>query len=143
MPRALNSAGAAAGEASQCGARPHWELIRLDCPEADRRNLPLLATLELVAQLLPLLEVAHSRVLDCRDVHKHVLRAVVGLDETVTFLGIKPLYSTVTHRSSSIRIFSFQRLRWTGPHFNFGKRPRLRTATESGQRPRRNTISQR
>src|SRR6266446_2153295 len=74
----------------------------LGCLETDCRNLSLLATLELVAQLLTLLEVADAGALDRRDMNEHVLRAVVRLDEAVTLLGVEPFNGTDTHRVSSI-----------------------------------------
>src|SRR6266478_3577091 len=87
--------------------------------KTDCRNLSLLASLELVAQLLTLLEAAEAGALDRRDVNEHVLRAVVRLDEAVTLLGVEPFNGTDTHKASSIE--SDPTLSSAQSHFNFGK----------------------
>ena len=63
----------------------------------NRGRLALLAAFHLVAELLALLQIANSRLFDGRNVHEHVLRAIVGLDEPVTPLGVKPLYGSGSH----------------------------------------------
>src|SRR5215831_4745647 len=63
----------------------------------NRGRLALLAALHLVAELLALVQIAHSRPFDRRNVHEHVLRAIVGLDEAVALLGVEPLYGSSSH----------------------------------------------
>src|SRR6266446_6126347 len=74
--------------ASRCG------LFR---PKGDGRGLALLAALELVAELLALLQIAHPGLLDGRDVDEHVLRAVIGLDEAIALLCVEPLHGSGSH----------------------------------------------
>ena len=63
----------------------------------NRGRLALLAALQLVAELLALVQIANSRLFDGGNVHEHVLRAIVGLDEPVTSLGAEPLYGSSSH----------------------------------------------
>src|SRR5215469_789423 len=64
----------------------------------DRGRLALLAALHPVAELLALVQISNSRPFDGRNVHEHVLRAIVGLDEAVALLGVEPLYGSSSHR---------------------------------------------
>src|SRR5712691_5043428 len=74
------------------GRRAAWsELFRA---EVYRRGLALLAALELESELLAFPQIAHPRPLDGGDMDKNVLGTVVGLDETVALLRVKPLYCT-------------------------------------------------
>ena len=43
------------------------------------------------------MQTSNSRPFDGRNVHEHVLRAIVGLDEPVTSLGAEPLYGSSSH----------------------------------------------
>src|SRR5215207_4740035 len=70
-------------------------------PKIDRGGLALVAALELEAHALALMEMPEARPLDGRDMHEHVLRAVLRLDEAITFLGIEPLYGSDRHRRPS------------------------------------------
>ena len=63
----------------------------------NRGRLALLAAFHLVAELLALVQIANSRPFDGRNVHEHILRAIVGLDEAVTLLGVEPLYGSSSH----------------------------------------------
>src|SRR5215467_8150897 len=63
----------------------------------NRGRLALLTALHLVAELLALVQIAHSRPFDSRNMHEHVLRAIVGLDEAVALLGVEPLYGSSSH----------------------------------------------
>ena len=63
----------------------------------NRGRLALLAAFHLVAELLALLQIANSRLFDGRNVHEHVLRAIVGLEEAVALLGVEPLYGSSSH----------------------------------------------
>ena len=67
------------------------------CSKRNRGRLALLAALHLVAELLALVQIANSRAFDGRNVHEHVLRAIVGLDEAVALLGVEPLYGSSSH----------------------------------------------
>ena len=51
-----------------------------------RGDLALLAALDLVADLLALIEGAQIGALDGRNMHEHILRAVIGLNETIALL---------------------------------------------------------
>src|SRR5215475_8118809 len=63
----------------------------------NRGRLALLTALHLVAELLALVQIAHSGPFDGRNVHEHVLRAIVGLDEAVALLGVEPLYGSSSY----------------------------------------------
>src|SRR5215471_21232517 len=63
----------------------------------NRGRLALLTALYLVAELLALVQIANSGPFDGRNVHEHILRAIVGLDEAVALLGVEPLYSSSSH----------------------------------------------
>jgi hypothetical protein len=62
--------------------------------KVDGRGLTLLATLQLEADRLTLIQGLHPGTLDSRNVDEYVLGAVSRLNETKTLLGVKPLYST-------------------------------------------------
>src|ERR1700694_5601049 len=52
-----------------------------------------------VAHLSTLIEVAQAGLFHGRDVHKHVLAAVVGLNQSKSLSRIEPLHSTGRHVS--------------------------------------------
>jgi hypothetical protein len=70
--------------------------------EVDCRHLALLATLEVEADLLPLVQAAEASTLDRADMNEYVLRAVTRLNEAVSLLGIKPLDRAFRHRVFSL-----------------------------------------
>jgi hypothetical protein len=47
---------------------------------------------------LTLVETVQTRTLDRADVNEDVLRAIIRLDESEAFLGVKPLYGALCHR---------------------------------------------
>src|SRR6266496_5843974 len=65
--------------------------------QIDRGRLAVLASLELVRELLVLAQAAEPGALDRRDVHEHVLGLVVRLDEPEPLAGIEKLYGTGRH----------------------------------------------
>src|SRR5512135_1372258 len=71
--------------------------------EVYRRGLALLAALKLVVELLAFPQIAHSRPFDGGDMNKNIFGAVVGLDETVALLCIKPLNRTRSHSSLPLK----------------------------------------
>src|SRR5215813_12054367 len=50
------------------------------------------------ADLLALVQRAHTSTLNCRDVHKHILRAIVRLNEAVALLSIEKFHSSDRHQ---------------------------------------------
>jgi hypothetical protein len=50
-------------------------------------------------ELLPFVEGAQARSLDCADVNEHILAAVVRLNEAKALLAVEPLYSARTHEN--------------------------------------------
>src|SRR6266478_5462239 len=60
-----------------------------------------------VAHLSALIEVAQAGLFHGRDVHKHVLAAVVGLNKSESLSRIEPLHSTCRHVSLSLGKQSF------------------------------------
>jgi hypothetical protein len=55
-----------------------------------------------IAHLGTLIEVAQAGSFHGRDVHKHVLAAVVGLNKSISFSCIEPLHNTCRHVSHSL-----------------------------------------
>src|SRR5712671_1860572 len=66
--------------------------LQIDCG-----RLAVLPSLELIRDLLVLAQAAESGAFDRRDVHEHVLRFVVGLNEAEPLGGIEKLYGTDRH----------------------------------------------
>src|SRR5438105_2563610 len=64
-----------------------------------RRGLALLAAFELEGDLLAFPQIADSRPLDGRDMNKHVLGAVIGLNKSIALLRVEPLYRADSHSS--------------------------------------------
>jgi hypothetical protein len=50
------------------------------------------------ADLLALVQRTHAGALHCSDVHEHILRAIVRLNEAVALLGIEKLHSSDRHQ---------------------------------------------
>jgi hypothetical protein len=48
--------------------------------------------------LLALVQRAHTSALNCRDVHEHILRAIVRLNEAVALLSIEKFHSSDRHQ---------------------------------------------
>src|SRR6266853_2059695 len=71
--------------------------------EVYRRGLALLAALELIVELLAFPQIAHPRPLDGGNMDKDILGAVIGLDETIALLRIKPLNRTRSHSSLPLK----------------------------------------
>src|SRR5512134_3778646 len=65
--------------------------------QVHRRDAPVAPRLELERDLVLLGQRAHSGPLDGRDVHEHILRAVVGLDEPEAFGGVEELDGASCH----------------------------------------------
>src|SRR5262245_42176797 len=65
-------------------------------PEIRGCQLAALAH-HVVGELLPLVQAAHSRALDCGNVNEHVLAAVVRLDEAESLLCIEELDCALCH----------------------------------------------
>src|ERR1700730_18246478 len=61
-----------------------------------------------VAHLGTFVEVAQARSLHGRDVHKHVLAAIVGLNKSKSLSRVEPLHSTCRHVSLSLKEQSLQ-----------------------------------
>jgi hypothetical protein len=57
----------------------------------------LLAAFHLVAEFLPLVQIADSRPFDGRDVDEHILRTIVRLDKALSLLGVEPFYRPGSH----------------------------------------------
>src|SRR5580704_13753615 len=68
--------------------------------QVDGRSLALLALLELVAELLALIEIAHPGPLDRRDMHEHIGAAGLRLDEAEALLGVEPFDCPSRHYST-------------------------------------------
>ena len=60
--------------------------------QIDRRDLALLAALEVEFQPRALIQIADAGTLHGRDMDENVLRAVIRLDEAITLLSIEPFY---------------------------------------------------
>src|SRR5829696_7612229 len=95
LPRGPRRGWSADGAAGSRGPAPLPQGSGL--LQIDRGGLALVAALELEAHALALNEMPEARPLDGRDMHEHVLRAVLRLDESVAFLGIEPLHGSDRH----------------------------------------------
>jgi hypothetical protein len=69
---------------------------RSDVLEVRSGQLSALAH-DLIVELLPLVQVAHSGALDCGNMHEHVLPAIGRLNEAETLLGIEKFDCTLSH----------------------------------------------
>jgi hypothetical protein len=86
--------GRPSGTLSKMGAAhetPPEELARL---KIDGGGFTLLATLQVEADRLTLVQSLEPCALDRRDMDEHVLGSVGRLNETETLLGVKPFYCT-------------------------------------------------
>jgi len=81
---------------------PGFDFKANDCGKSDRLQIAggLLAALgyDFEADLLALVERAHASTLHCSDVHEHILRAIVRLNEAVALLSIEKFYSSDRHQ---------------------------------------------
>jgi hypothetical protein len=57
----------------------------------------LVVTDQFEADLLAVIEIAHTGALNCGDVNEHVCRAVIRLNEAEALCGIEPLYCSSAH----------------------------------------------
>lgn len=75
-------------------------MTRLEEAQVHRRRLAIAARLGLERNLLTFIEVAKPCALYCRDVHEHVIAAVIRLNEAEAFLTIEPLDDALSHEKS-------------------------------------------
>src|ERR1700752_2216186 len=66
--------------------------LQIDC-----RGLALLAAVDVQADLLSLAPRPEGGALARRNMHNHILRAIIRLDEAVTLGGVEPFHSTGGH----------------------------------------------
>src|SRR5215472_8594125 len=74
---------------------------RLGLLQVHRGGLALLAAFELEAHLLALVQVAEAGALDGRDMHKHIFRPILRLNEAIALLAVEPLHGSDRHRRPS------------------------------------------
>jgi hypothetical protein len=86
--------------------------FRLPKLEIDRRALAPLSLLDIKGDFLALREGRLTGPFDGRNMHEHVFRAVIGLDETIPLLGVEPFNRTLRH--SQLHKHSITRDRATG-----------------------------
>src|SRR3984893_3980075 len=84
------------------------QTVFLDFAEIDSRGLALLSALELVAQLLPLVELTETRALDRGNVNETILRAVIRLNESIALLWVVPFDRTGRHVVRSAMSFRYR-----------------------------------
>src|SRR5580704_11810932 len=72
---------------------------------------------ELVRQLLAFVQARHPGALNRADVNKHILAAVVRLNEAITLLGVEPLHGSSAHalsfRLTRVRRCPCRQCRWS------------------------------
>jgi hypothetical protein len=75
------------------------------------------------ADLLALVQRAHTGTLNCRDVHEHILRAIVRLNEAVALLSIEKFHSSDRHQEflSSFLLNAHAIIRVGGHKPSFGE----------------------
>src|SRR6476620_9295020 len=67
-----------------------------------------------VAYLSAFVEAAKARSLNSRNVHKDIFTAFVGLNKSIPFSRIEPLYSTCRHVRSPLESYGFNLVRQPG-----------------------------
>src|SRR5215831_16651183 len=81
---------------------PGFDFKANDRGESGRLQIAggLLAALgyDFEADLLALVQRTHASALHCSNVHKHILRAIVRLNEAVALLGIEKFHSSDRHQ---------------------------------------------
>src|SRR5215218_3580050 len=77
-----------------------WRVTNLRPLQADSRGLALSPGFQFVAELLPFIQGRHPGLLHGGDVHKHILRTVIRLDEAVAFLSVEPFDRARCHGTS-------------------------------------------
>src|SRR5258707_4643144 len=82
---------------------PDWMRKSGDLQVACRRASGALVSDNLIGDLLPFVEFAEPRALNGADMDKHVLAAVVRLDETKAFRCVEPFDGSRSHRCSPVR----------------------------------------
>src|SRR5208283_5626921 len=129
--------------AATSGAMRAWRrAVGSDGLQVLRRELALLALLDLVADLLTLVQVADPRPLDGGDMHEDVLRAVIRLDEAVALLGVEPFDGACRHRITP----SYRRPARCEPNYSSGGElrdatvPHTATSGPDGKVPTRSYI---
>src|SRR5271167_4947622 len=65
-------------------------------PQILRRSLPLVGHF-LIAHLGTLIECAEPSFFNRRDVHEHILAAVIGLNESIALCRVEPLHRSSCH----------------------------------------------
>ena len=75
-----------------------WFALRSYGAQIVSRGLPGPAIgNNLERDLLSLIEAVQPGAFDSADVHEDILATAIRLDETVTFLAVKPLYDSLRH----------------------------------------------
>src|ERR1700721_1184149 len=80
-----------------------------DLQVARRRASGALVSDDLIGDLLALVEFAETRALNGADMDKHVLAAVIRLDEAKAFRCVEPFDGSRTHRCSPV-----DEVEWSG-----------------------------
>src|SRR5262249_48942602 len=73
------------------------ELVSCRAQVSCRRLTGPLVGHDFEGNLLAFAEVAQARLFDSADMHKHILAAIVRLDEAISLVRIKPLYCSRSH----------------------------------------------
>src|SRR5271155_5474132 len=112
----------------------------LPCPglallQIHGRGLSPIASLQIEAHLLPLVQIADPGALDRRDMNKHILRTVLGLNEAVTLCGVEPLHGSNSHGSSFKNKIATARRRAEGQLSTRCGRQVRRSITSLGEQP--------
>src|SRR5580698_4344084 len=68
--------------------------------QVRRRSFALLATFQVEADLLALIQSTKASALNRRDMDEDILRAVIGLNEAKSLLSVEPLDRSLRHRNS-------------------------------------------
>jgi hypothetical protein len=89
-------------DAKSPASPPGFDLKANECGQSDRLEIAggLFAALghDFEADFLALVQRAHTGALHRSDVHEHILRAIVRLNEAVALLGIEKFHSSDRHQ---------------------------------------------
>ena len=63
--------------------------------EIDSGDFTVALFLKVKCYLLPFIQSIQTGILDSGDVNEHIIARIIGIDETISLLRVKPLYSAL------------------------------------------------
>ena len=72
----------------------------VDKTKTDSGHFSITLLFKIICHFLTLIQAIQTGILNCSDMHKHIIVAIIWIDKTVTFLGVKPFNSALLHSIS-------------------------------------------